>query len=108
MSKRLWKKVAKNRKQSKKREQKTTLMEPVGMRVGPEGGELLVTSCAFCGYPTTETWVLRSGESGCERCVIDEKEAVFCRILEKVGDEAKMHILGKPTDARNFQAHVEA
>ena len=96
MSKRLWKKVAKNRKRSGKREQKIGTIEPVGMRVGPEGGELLVTNCAFCGYPTTETWVLVTGESGCELCVLDEDEAIFCRVLEKVGDQVKMHLLGKP------------
>ena len=62
MSKRLWKKIEKNRKQSEKREKKIGSIEPVGMRVGPEGGELLVTNCEFCGYPTTETWVLATGE----------------------------------------------
>ena len=97
MSKRLWKKVEKNRKRSNKRAQQTGTIVPAGVRLGPNGGELVVLNCKFCGYPTRETWLLSTGESGCEMCVLDESEVMFCAVQEMVGDELKMHLLGRPS-----------
>lgn len=96
MSKRLWKKVQQNKKRSELRKKREAQVEaaPAGVRIGPSGGETVVFECNVCKSPTTEKWVVFTGESRCERCVVDPSDVILRSIHEQVGDKIQMHLVG--------------
>lgn len=62
-----------------------------GPSVGPSGFPLTESLCGYCGYPTTEVWVLMTGEVGCARCVEDPKDVLLARVHEARGDFVVAH-----------------